>query len=137
MIQSPRDRFDWKRPNATLIAIALAIATISILVAAGIFLRVKRDAEAKVSTALSDIKRLEVVLTKYKLDVGEFPKTLTELAPVGPATGLWYLEDSMLKDPWGNDWEYNPALVNPKTGIPRIGSLGPPGQNAPIHNWSR
>jgi general secretion pathway protein G len=125
------------RPAFTLMEIIVVVAIILILAGAGAVVLPRFLSDAKVSKAKLDIKSLETVLMKYNLDNNHFPQTLFELTQIPPTGGLAYMEDSLLNDPWGQPWDYNPSVINPRNGKPRIGTQGPPGQNQPVYNWTQ
>jgi general secretion pathway protein G len=132
-----QDRQLRRRQAFTLMEIIVVVAIILILAGAGAVVLPKFLSDAKVSKAKLDIKSIETVLMKYSIDNGHFPTTLYELTQSPPTGGLAYMEETMLKDPWGQEWDYNPSAVNTRTGKPRIGSQGPPGQNIPVYNWTQ
>lgn len=89
----------------------------------------------------ADLKGLEMNIIRFRVFTGHLPTTLRDLA-VKPdqTTGPWrrLIEESALKDPWGNDYRYrNPGTHNP-TGYD-IFSVGPDGKEGTaddIGNWS-
>ena len=66
---------------------------------------------SKVRTAETQIKMLKMALQTYRLDVGQYPSELSALrsAP-SDVKSFWdgpYLDESLPKDPWNNDYVYN------------------------------
>lgn len=65
---------------------------------------------SKVQTAETQVKMLKMALQTYRLDVGQYPKELNDLA-VAPnnAANLWrgpYLDDVIPLDPWNKAYQY-------------------------------
>ena len=98
--------------------------------------------DAKIGQARADLKTLQMNIARYRTNMGrQLPATLRDLS-IKPADskGPWrkMMEESFLKDPWGNDYRYrNPGTHNP-TGYD-IFSIGPDGQEGTaddIGNWS-
>ena len=66
---------------------------------------------SKVRTAETQVKMLKMALQTYRLDVGSYPKSLTDLrsAPA-EVKDYWdgpYLDEALPKDPWNNDYQYS------------------------------
>lgn len=65
---------------------------------------------AKVRTAETQVKMLKMALQTYRLDVGAYPESLTALASAPADAGQYwdgpYLDETLPKDPWNNDYQY-------------------------------
>ena len=105
------------------------------LLAAGFYLVVPKTAgfgasgQARVIAALGDLKvGVKSALDQYKVDVGNYPKSLQDLVQQPSGTTSWhgpYL-DRLPVDPWGNPYVYDyPGRHNP--GGYDLLSAGPDG----------
>lgn len=66
--------------------------------------------KAKVQTAQTQMEIIALALDSYRLDVGEYPASLDELAQ--SSAERWrgpYLKGRVPQDPWGNDYRYDPG----------------------------
>ena len=65
---------------------------------------------SKVRTAETQVKMLKMALQTYRLDVGRYPGALADLrSKPSEAGNYWqgpYLDDTLPKDPWNNDYQY-------------------------------
>lgn len=64
---------------------------------------------AKIKGTKSQIDRLNMAITSYKLDVGERPSSLDALVRNIEQFDNWngpYIKTRLLKDPWGNRYIY-------------------------------
>lgn len=104
--------------------------------------------KARVTKAKQDIQMIESALEMYKLDNFVYPSTQQGLQalvaqPGGdPPARNWkpggYLKQ-MVKDPWGNDYQYLNPGTHGEIDIFTYGADGKPGgdgYNADIGNWS-
>lgn len=104
--------------------------------------------KARVTKAKQDIQMIESALELYKLDNFVYPSTQQGLQalvaqPGGdPPARNWkpggYLKQ-LVKDPWGNDYQYLNPGTHGEIDIFTYGADGKPGgdgYNADIGNWS-
>lgn len=65
---------------------------------------------SKVQTAETQVKMLKMALQTYRLDVGQYPNELNDLATAPANAGnLWrgpYLDDVIPLDPWNKSYQY-------------------------------
>lgn len=65
---------------------------------------------SKVQTAETQVKMLKMALQTYRLDIGQYPEKLKDLAVSPESAGnYWrgpYLDDAIPLDPWNNKYEY-------------------------------
>lgn len=124
----------------TLMEMILVLAIIAVLVGMGIFATSGVIDDANIGRARADVKTLEMNVVRYKTNMNQVPTSLKDLASrPGNAKGPWrqLIQESALKDAWGNDYQYrNPGRHNP-TGYD-IYSMGPDGRDGTdddIGNW--
>ena len=63
------------------------------------------------SAAQTQISNFESALDTYRLDVGQYPKTLNGLVENDSGRDSWdgpYIRGDLPKDPWGSDYFYQP-----------------------------
>jgi general secretion pathway protein G len=130
----------------TLIEIMVVVIIIGLLaavVAPQFFGRVE---EARVNKAKQDIQGIETALSLFKLDNFKYPTTDQGLAalvtqPADPTIRNWkapYLK-RLMKDPWGNDYQYQNPGTHGEYDIFTLGADGQPGgekTDADIGNWN-
>ncbi len=131
----------------TLIEILIVVVILSILAITVVPQFLDQPAKARVARAQSDVQQLKTALSMYKLDNFSYPSTAQGLnalvsKPSGqPLAKNWktggYME-RMIKDPWGNDYQYlNPGNhgVIDVFSMGRDGQPGGEGDDADIGNW--
>jgi hypothetical protein len=82
-----------------------------------------------------DVKSIEQAVTAYYLINGMWPQDLVALTKPDVTGRPPLIKAPLPKDPWGNDYIYQPQNLNPKTDRPLIYSEGPPGHIIRITNW--
>ena len=93
----------------TLIEILVVMAIIgmlAVMVAPNLF---RQQAGAMRDAALSQISSLETALDSYRLDMNEYPDSLSELMENESGSANWngpYLRREVPTDPWGNEYVY-------------------------------
>jgi len=92
-----------------------------------------------VGCARMDIKTLETGVLAFYLKKGYLPETLQQLTkrdPIDNSPAI-FASDSILKDPWGRNYLYDPGVFHPQTDKPLIYSVGPDPktQDGRISNW--
>ena len=131
----------------TLIEILIVVVILSILAIAVVPQFLDQPEKARIARAKSDIQSLKTALDMYKLDNFSYPSTSQGLQalvskPAGqPEARNWkpngYME-KMVKDPWGNDYQYLNPGNHGAVDIYSFGKDGQPGgegDNADIGNW--
>jgi len=131
----------------TLIEILIVVVILSILAITVVPQFLDQPAKARIARAQSDVQQLKTALSMYKLDNFSYPSTAQGLnslvsKPSGqPLAKNWktggYME-RMIKDPWGNDYQYlnpgNHSLIDIYS-MGRDGQPGGEGDDADIGNW--
>ncbi|MES2603669.1 MAG: type II secretion system major pseudopilin GspG [Pseudomonadota bacterium] len=101
-----------KASGFTLIELLVVLAILGMLAALvgpAIFSNLGKGQKA---TAASQISNIESALDSYRLDVGRYPETLEGLSENDTGRDAWagpYLRGDLPKDPWGNDYFYQPG----------------------------
>jgi len=101
-----------------------------------------RTKQAQVAAAQTQISTFKTALDAFEVDNGYYPKGkngLQDLVVAPRDAQNWrgpYLQaDSVPKDPWNNDYIYEcPGRHNPTSYD--LSSLGPPGEDMVIGNWT-
>ncbi|HUA38700.1 MAG TPA: type II secretion system major pseudopilin GspG [Candidatus Sulfopaludibacter sp.] len=128
----------------TLVELLLVLVILATLAAIVLPRFTGTSQRARITAAVTQISTFKTALNAYEVDMGAYPKNLTELLQAPPNSGPnWhgpYLDsDTIPKDPWGNDYIYTfPGKHNPTSFD--IMSLGPNGQSGNgegiIGNWT-
>jgi general secretion pathway protein G len=131
----------------TLIEILIVVVILSILAITVVPQFLDQPAKARVARAQSDISNLKKALSLYKLDNFSYPSTsqglqaLTSKPSGQPQAKNWkpggYIE-TMIKDPWGNDYQYLNPGNHGTIDIYSFGMDGQPGgegDDQDIGNW--
>lgn len=132
----------------TLIEIMVVVVILGILAAIVVPNIMDSPDRARVAKAKQDIQMIESALELYKLDNYVYPSTQQGLQalvaqPAGdPPARNWkpggYLKQ-LVKDPWGNDYQYLNPGTHGEVDIFTYGADGKPGGDgyaADIGNWS-
>ena len=96
----------------TLIELLVVLAILGMLealVGPAIFSNLGKGQRA---TAASQVSNLETALDTYLLEIGRYPETLEGLVENDTGRDTWngpYLRGGLPKDPWGNDYFYQPG----------------------------
>jgi general secretion pathway protein G len=93
----------------TLIELLIVMAILGMLAALvgpALFSNLGKGKRAAAQTQLS---QLATALDTYRLDIGQYPRSLDGLRENDTGRDLWngpYLRGEVPKDPWGNDYQY-------------------------------
>jgi general secretion pathway protein G len=136
-----------KQRGFTLIEILIVVVILSILAITVVPQFLDQPAKARAARAQSDIQNLKKALSMYKLDNFNYPSTSQGLQslvskPAGqPLANNWkpggYIE-KMIRDPWGNPYQYLNPGNRSNIDIYSFGADGQPGgegDNQDIGNW--
>jgi len=96
---------------------------------------------AKSDTAATQIKNFEAALDSYRLDMGKYPKALSDLVKNNSGKNRWngpYIK-TLPKDPWDNEYQYQkPGKNNKDYDLYSLGAdaqEGGEGEDKDITNW--
>jgi hypothetical protein len=89
--------------------------------------------EAKKQVAKAQVQVLEKALQAYKLNNGEYPMALDDLAKPQPSGGGALVEKKALIDPWDNAYQYEPAGKRNDGKKPDVWAVAP--DKTLIGNW--
>jgi general secretion pathway protein G len=126
----------------TLVELLLVLVILGILAAIVLPRFTNRTKQAQIAAVQTQIATFKTALDAYEVDNGYYPKGkngLMDLIQQPRDAQNWrgpYLSaDAIPKDPWGNDYIYEcPGRHNPSSYD--VSSLGPPGDNTVIANWT-
>lgn len=96
---------------------------------------------ARAKAAVSQISRLGMAVETYYLDTGSTPENLDLLVTEPGDVKGWngpYVKTSLLKDPWGREYEYRYPGEHGDFDLISLGADGQPGgedKNADINSW--
>ncbi|MFC1867800.1 type II secretion system major pseudopilin GspG [Thermodesulfobacteriota bacterium] len=135
----------------TLMEILIVITILGVLASLLAVRLMDRPGEARITKARLDINTLENALKLFKLDSAFYPSTdqglraLVEKPSIGRIPRRWreggYLDkNSLIKDPWGNDYLYlSPGVKNRDFDLWSYGADGEEGgegEDVDITNWA-
>ena len=128
-----------RRGGFTLVELLLVLVILGILAAIVVPKFSGHSERARIQAAYTQIKAFETMLNNYEVDVGQYPKSLTDLIVQPRDANNWhgpYLQaDAIPKDPWNHDYAYRaPGAHNPS--FFDLSSEGPAGGDTLIANWT-
>jgi general secretion pathway protein G len=121
-----------------LLLVLVILALIAGLVLPGI---IGKAEGAKVKAASSQISRISMSVESFYLDTGATPGSLEELVNEPSGTTGWlgpYIKNSILKDPWGREYQYRNPGEHGDFDVYSYGAdgqQGGEGKNADITSW--
>jgi len=121
-----------------LLLVLVILALIGGLVLPGI---IGKAESAKAKAAASQVSRLAMAVESYYLDTGSTPVNLEVLVTESGDVKGWngpYVRASLLKDPWGREYEYRYPGDHGDFDLVSLGADGQPGgegKNADLNNW--
>jgi general secretion pathway protein G len=104
---------DWKQSGFTLVELLLVLVILALI--AGLVLPgiIGKAEGAKVRAASSQISRISMSVETFYLDTGSTPDSLSALVNQPSGGNGWngpYIKNSILKDPWGREYQFkNPG----------------------------
>ena len=126
----------------TLVELLLVLVILGILAAIVLPRFTNRTKQAQIAAVQTQIATFKTALDAYEVDNGYYPKGKSGLVDLIQQPrdaqnwrGPYLSSDSIPKDPWIQDYIYEcPGRHNPTSYD--ISSLGPPGDNMVIGNWT-
>lgn len=121
-----------------LLLVLVILALIAGLVLPGI---IGKAEGAKVRAASSQISRLSMSVETFYLDTGSTPERLEDLVNEPGNVSGWngpYVKPSLLKDPWGHEYQFRSPGEHGDFDIVSYGADGQQGgedNNADIKSW--
>lgn len=143
-LQSPASR---RRAGQgfTLVELLLVLAILAVLAAIVLPRFSGRTEQARVTAAHTQISTFKTALNSFEVDTGSYPKGkngLLDLVTPPRDAQNWhgpYLEGSVPKDPWNNDYIYECPGRHNASGYD-VSSMGPDGKagtDDDITNWDK
>lgn len=118
-----------RRSAFTLLEVLIVAMIILILAGAGGLTVMKYLEDAKQSRATADIKTLSTAAQAFQIKNSSPPQTLAELAQPPAEGGRAYIETTeILRDPWGNPYQYDAAGPKNSGNKPDIWTVTPDGK---------
>ncbi len=108
-----------------LLIVIVILGLLASLVAPAMFSKVD---SSKIKTAETQMQMLETSLDTYRLDMGDYPESLSEL--VSSDKKNWdgpYLPKAIPMDPWGNPYVYRKPGEERPYYLASLGKDGQPG----------
>lgn len=125
----------------TLVELLLVLVILA-LIATVVLPSIIGQAEgAKVKAASSQISRISMAVETFYLDTGNTPDALEELVNEPGNLAGWngpYIKNSLLKDPWGREYQFRSPGEHGEFDIYSFGADGQRGgedRNADITSW--
>jgi general secretion pathway protein G len=125
----------------TLVELLLVLVILA-LIATVVLPSIIGQAEgAKVKAAASQISRLSMSVETFYLDTGVAPESLGDLVNEPSGVTGWngpYIKNSLLKDPWGKQYQFRSPGDHGEFDIFSYGAdgqSGGEGKNADITSW--
>ena len=121
-----------------LLLVLVILALIAGMVLPGI---IGKAESAKAKAASSQISRISMSVESFYLDTGNTPSSLDELVNQPSGVTGWngpYIKNSLLKDPWGQPYQYTVPGEHGDFDIQSFGAdrqRGGEGKNADINSW--
>jgi len=121
-----------------LLLVLVILALIAGLVLPGI---IGKAEGAKIRAASSQISRLAMSVETFYLDTGVTPDRLEDLVDEPQSVNGWngpYVKNSLLKDPWGKEYQFRNPGEHGEFDIFSLGAdgqVGGEGKNADINSW--
>jgi general secretion pathway protein G len=121
-----------------LLLVLVILALIAGLVLPGI---IGKAEGAKIRAASSQISRLSMSVETFYLDTGTAPDRLQDLVQEPHNVAGWngpYVKNSLLKDPWGKEYQFRSPGEHGDFDIFSLGAdgqVGGEGKNSDITSW--
>jgi len=129
MRSAPPSRLNRRRAGFTLIELLIVIVILGLLLSLVAPVMFSKVSSSQRKTAMAQMQMLATSLDTYRLDVGDYPATLTELrSSTKPGWDGPYLPRDVPLDPWGNPYVYAvPGTDGKPYALSSYGKDGKPG----------
>lgn len=120
----------YKCSAFTLMEIMIVVGIILLLAGIAIPFASKALGKGQLATAKMQIQSFDTAITNFQIDTGKLPKELNDLMKTNGDKkwdGPYLNKTEVPKDPWGNDYVYEPASQGGGYKITSYGSDGSPG----------
>jgi general secretion pathway protein G len=132
---------DKRQRGFTLVELLLVLVILALI--AGMVLPgiIGKAESAKAKAASTSISRISMSVESFYLDTGNTPASLEELVNEPSGVTGWngpYIRNSLLKDPWGQPYQYRVPGDHGDFDIESYGAdrqKGGDGNNADINSW--
>src|SRR5437868_5290329 len=108
-----------KRAAFTLMEMMVVVMILVVLAGTSVPIYLNYLENARINRVKADVRGLETAVEAYYTLHGEFPASLGTLC-TPDESGKASLEESSLKDPWGQEYVYNSADMKPSGRVPWI-----------------
>ncbi len=142
IVHKPLDRTLARRQRGFTLVELLLVLVILALIAGLVLPSIIGQAEgAKAKSASSQISRLSMAVETYYLDTGNTPERLDDLVSNSGDAAGWngpYVKQTLLKDPWGRDYQYESPGQHGEFDIYSFGAdgqAGGEGTDADVTSW--
>jgi general secretion pathway protein G len=117
-----------QRTAFTLLEVLVVVAIIVMLAGVGGYYLLQRYEESKLSKAKMDAEGLSTQVETFKLNNGDYPVSIEQLAQPQPNGGTALVGPDKIRDPWGKLYQIDPT--GPRNGGNRadVFTTGPRGQ---------
>jgi general secretion pathway protein G len=144
-LMNPSSRRRRSQSAFTLVELLLVLVILGILAALVLPRFSGRTEQARVTAAHTQIATFKTALNAFEVDNGYYPKGkngLQDLVAQPHDSQNWrgpYLEGSIPKDPWNNDYIYEaPGRYNTTSyDVSSVGPDGKAGTDDDISNWKK
>ena len=131
-----------RQQGFTLVELLLVLVILATLAAIVLPRFTGKTKQAQITAVQTQIASFKTALDAYEVDNGSYPKgrnglldLIQQPRDVPSWHGPYLSSDSIPQDPWHNDYIYEcPGRHNPTSYD--VSSLGPPGENMVIGNWT-
>lgn len=134
-------KYAMPQQGFTLIELLLVLVILGLIGGLVITNLVGKTEGAKAKAASAQVDRLSMAVENYYLDTGGLPESLNALVESNGDSSGWngpYVKESILKDPWGNTYEYRQPGEHGQFDLwsnGADGTRGGEGTNADITSW--
>jgi general secretion pathway protein G len=127
-------RREAARRAFTLMEMLVVVAIIVVLAGIGGYFLLPQLDKSKVQAAKAQAKEVEKALMTYYTDNNAYPQSIRELT--GEGGGTAYISSEGIHDPWGQEYQFDPAGNNNGGAKPDVYTKNPKNGEL-IGNWGK